>query len=70
MKIRTITYDVEASIMENLRIVCYGQGIHEYADEDKYSGECKYDNMHGQGTCKWASGSEDDGEWKDGEYIG
>ncbi len=50
--------------MEILRMVCYG-----YADEDEYSCECKYDKMHGEGTYKWASGSEDDGEWKIGDYI-
>ena len=43
---------------------CFGTFID--ADGDKYVGEWKDDELHGQGTYTFASGDKYVGEWKDG----
>lgn len=47
---------------------CFGTYTH--ADGDKYVGEWKNDNKHGQGTYTFANGNKYVGEWKDDKIHG
>ena len=47
---------------------CYG--TYTFADGEKYVGEFKDDERHGQGTYTFASGNKYVGEYKDGNFHG
>ena len=52
-----------------------GYGIYVFEegsgwDGDRYAGEWKNDEYHGQGTYTWTSGSKYVGEWKNGNMHG
>ena len=45
-------------------------GFYTYENGDRYIGEWKNDNKHGQGTYTWANGDKYVGEYRDGKRNG
>ena len=46
-----------------------GVGSLTYSDGDKYEGEWKDGQKHGNGIMDWGNGEVDEGEWEDGILI-
>ena len=44
--------------------------MHTSPDGEKYDGEWKDGNNHGQGVYTWPNGMKYDGEWKDSQANG